>query len=177
MPRAARLRIAIEIADALEGEDVIIEPFAPMEGLLVAFFLKDEAVIEYMQFREGATEFRDLQDRFPRARLVGGDRFEVVAVSLDRSGFEKPKAFYEEIGIGNLALYNDASARIGTDFRFGLGSAFTLDATINPDFGQVEADPAVINLSAFDTRVEERRPFFGIAALDFTISARQSTGR
>lgn len=50
--------------------------------------------------------------------------------------------------------------RIGTDLRFGLGSAFTLDATINPDFGQVEADPAVINLSAFETRFEERRPFF-----------------
>jgi hypothetical protein len=50
--------------------------------------------------------------------------------------------------------------RIGTDLRLGLGSAFTLDATINPDFGQVEADPAVINLSAFETRFQERRPFF-----------------
>ncbi|MFG1690980.1 DUF5916 domain-containing protein [Gemmatimonadota bacterium] len=55
---------------------------------------------------------------------------------------------------------SEASGRIGTDLRFGLGSAFTLDATINPDFGQVEADPAVINLSAFETRFEERRPFF-----------------
>ncbi|HSG48289.1 MAG TPA: DUF5916 domain-containing protein [Longimicrobiales bacterium] len=50
--------------------------------------------------------------------------------------------------------------RVGTDLRFGLGSAFTLDATINPDFGQVEADPAVINLTAFETFFEERRPFF-----------------
>jgi hypothetical protein len=55
---------------------------------------------------------------------------------------------------------SDANGRVGTDLRFGLGSAFTLDATINPDFGQVEADPAVINLSAFETRFEERRPFF-----------------
>ncbi|MFH1765779.1 MAG: DUF5916 domain-containing protein [Gemmatimonadota bacterium] len=55
---------------------------------------------------------------------------------------------------------SDADARFGSDFRLGLGSAFTLDATINPDFGQVEADPAVINLSAFETRFEERRPFF-----------------
>ena len=39
---------------------------------------------------------------------------------------------------------------MGADLRFGLGSAFTLDATVNPDFGQVEADPAVINLSAFE---------------------------
>jgi len=55
---------------------------------------------------------------------------------------------------------SETNARVGTDLRFGLGSAFTLDATINPDFGQVEADPAVINLSAFETRFEERRPFF-----------------
>jgi len=55
---------------------------------------------------------------------------------------------------------SENSNRFGTDLRFGLGSAFTLDATINPDFGQVEADPAVINLSAFETRLEERRPFF-----------------
>ena len=45
------------------------------------------------------------------------------------------------------------------DVSYGLGANFTLDATINPDFGQVEADPAVINLSAFETFFEERRPF------------------
>lgn len=55
---------------------------------------------------------------------------------------------------------SDVNTRVGSDFRLGLGSALTLDATINPDFGQVEADPAVINLSAFETRFEERRPFF-----------------
>src|SRR5690606_33800607 len=36
----------------------------------------------------------------------------------------------------------------------------TLDATINPDFGQVEVDPAVVNLSAFEVFFQERRPFF-----------------
>jgi hypothetical protein len=48
----------------------------------------------------------------------------------------------------------------GLDLKAGLTSNITLDATINPDFGQVEADPAVINLSAFEVRFEERRPFF-----------------
>src|SRR5690606_12265237 len=48
----------------------------------------------------------------------------------------------------------------GADVSYGLGAAFTLDATINPDFGQVEADPAVINLSAFETFFDEQRPFF-----------------
>lgn len=50
--------------------------------------------------------------------------------------------------------------RIGVDVSYGLGAAFTLDATFNPDFGQVEADPAVINLSAFETFFQEQRPFF-----------------
>ncbi len=50
--------------------------------------------------------------------------------------------------------------RIGADFKMGLGPNMTLDATVNPDFGQVEADPAVVNLSAFETVFEERRPFF-----------------
>ena len=49
-----------DIHAALEGEDVVLEPFSPMGGLQVAFFLKDGAVFEYMQFREGASEFSDL---------------------------------------------------------------------------------------------------------------------
>jgi hypothetical protein len=54
----------------------------------------------------------------------------------------------------------EADAQAGVDIRYGLGTAFTLDATVNPDFGQVEVDPAVINLSAFETFYAERRPFF-----------------
>jgi hypothetical protein len=48
----------------------------------------------------------------------------------------------------------------GADIKYGLSSNLTLDATINPDFGQVEADPATLNLTAFETFREERRPFF-----------------
>ena len=48
----------------------------------------------------------------------------------------------------------------GLDMRIGLGTAATLSATINPDFGQVEADPAVLNLSVFETFFPEKRPFF-----------------
>ncbi|HVF41177.1 MAG TPA: DUF5916 domain-containing protein [Gemmatimonadaceae bacterium] len=53
-----------------------------------------------------------------------------------------------------------ADARVGGDVKIGLGSSLTFDATINPDFGQVEADPAEVNLSAFETVFPERRPFF-----------------
>jgi len=52
------------------------------------------------------------------------------------------------------------SARVGGDVSVGLGSSLTLSATFNPDFGQVEADPAVVNLGAFEVFFDERRPFF-----------------
>lgn len=51
-------------------------------------------------------------------------------------------------------------AKAGLDLKYLLSSNLTLDATFNPDFGQVEADPAVINLSAFETSFTEKRPFF-----------------
>lgn len=51
-------------------------------------------------------------------------------------------------------------ASLGFDLRYGLSSSFSLNASANPDFGQVEADPAELNLTAFETFFEERRPFF-----------------
>ncbi|MDX2184639.1 MAG: DUF5916 domain-containing protein [Gemmatimonadaceae bacterium] len=48
----------------------------------------------------------------------------------------------------------------GADVKIGVTSNLTLDASVNPDFGQVEADPAVLNLSAFEQFFAERRPFF-----------------
>jgi len=49
---------------------------------------------------------------------------------------------------------------IGGDLKMGIGPNLTLDATINPDFGQVESDPAVVNLTASEIFHDERRPFF-----------------
>jgi hypothetical protein len=48
----------------------------------------------------------------------------------------------------------------GADVKYGITPNITLDLTVNPDFGQVEADPAVLNLSAFEQFFQERRPFF-----------------
>jgi hypothetical protein len=56
---------------------------------------------------------------------------------------------------GNKYLGN-----VGFDLKIGLKSNLTLDTTVNPDFGQVEVDPAVINLSDFETYFSEKRPFF-----------------
>ncbi|MCC7264685.1 MAG: carbohydrate binding family 9 domain-containing protein [Candidatus Latescibacteria bacterium] len=56
--------------------------------------------------------------------------------------------------------HQDWLSSAGLDLRYGLASNLSLNATVNPDFGQVEADPAVLNLSVFETFYEERRPFF-----------------
>jgi len=50
--------------------------------------------------------------------------------------------------------------RVGGDAMYRVTSNLTLNATVNPDFGQVEVDPAVVNLSAFETFFDEKRPFF-----------------
>jgi hypothetical protein len=54
----------------------------------------------------------------------------------------------------------EMSNRVGGDVKFNLTTNLTLDATVNPDFGQVEVDPAVVNLSVFETTFSEKRPFF-----------------
>lgn len=57
---------------------------------------------------------------------------------------------------------------VGLDAKFAL-SDFTLDVTINPDYGQVELDPSVMNLTAYETFYDEKRPFFleGKHIMDF----------
>ncbi|HEX2204955.1 MAG TPA: DUF5916 domain-containing protein [Longimicrobium sp.] len=55
---------------------------------------------------------------------------------------------------------NDAFGSVGADLKYGITSNLTLTATLNPDFGQVEADPSEVNLTAFESFFEERRPFF-----------------
>lgn len=61
---------------------------------------------------------------------------------------------------------------LGLDGKIGLSGNFNLDFTLNPDFGQVEADPSVVNLTSFETFYEEKRPFFmeGRQILDFDVA-------
>ena len=71
----------------------------------------------------------------------------------------------------NDPYHNGHAAHIsaGADLKYLLTSNLTLDATLNPDFGQVEVDPASLNLSAYETYYDEKRPFFvaGSSAFDF----------
>lgn len=87
--------------------------------------------------------------------IAGARQIEVTPYSVARAEFVEPDA------PGNP--FNDGSrtfAGIGLDAKYGLSSSFTLNAAINPDFGQVEVDPAVVNLTAFETFFDEKRPFF-----------------
>jgi hypothetical protein len=68
---------------------------------------------------------------------------------------------------------NDAKPSAGVDLKYGLPSGLTLTATVNPDFGQVEVDPAVVNLSAYETFFPEKRPFFVEGASIFNIGSIQ----
>ncbi len=72
--------------------------------------------------------------------------------------------------VGSLALSpesgnpllerTDPAGSVGLDVKYAVRPGLTMTATVNPDFGQVEADPAVVNLDAFETFFQERRPFF-----------------
>ena len=62
--------------------------------------------------------------------------------------------------IANNRYSGKSNVTMGGDLKYRVASNLTLDATINPDFGQVEADPAVLNLSAYESFFDERRPFF-----------------
>jgi hypothetical protein len=69
----------------------------------------------------------------------------------------------------------DQTFTAGADVKYGITSNLTLNATVNPDFGQVEADPAVVNLTAFETFFQERRPFFveGTGIFRFSVDCNQ----
>ncbi|MEX0599853.1 MAG: DUF5916 domain-containing protein [Rhodothermales bacterium] len=67
-----------------------------------------------------------------------------------------------QTGEGDIprSMDRQTSMDVGADVKIGITSGITLDATVNPDFGQVEVDPAVLNLTAFETFFQEKRPFF-----------------
>ena len=100
----------------------------------------------------GPSRFGHLAD-LRITRRPGG--WEIMPYTVARASYVRPT----QPG----SPFQHASAydvRVGADIRALLGSNLTLAATINPDFGQVELDPAVVNLSAFETSFSEKRPFF-----------------
>src|SRR6266566_3618718 len=81
--------------------------------------------------------------------------------SREQYKFAQPGDPYHNSSYGRMST--------GADLKYLLTSSLALDATVNPDFGQVEVDPATINMSAYETYYSEKRPFFvaGSSAFDF----------
>lgn len=90
-----------------------------------------------------------------------------VASSLTRAPGNRLDPFYAQ---------NDVSPRVGLDLKYGITSDLTLTATVNPDFGQVEADPARVNLGGFELSFDERRPFFVEGTDVFSMQPRRFFG-
>lgn len=117
---------------ARKGEESFCSPIPPESSGFVS--------------RSGRLEnIRDL----PESRRL--EFLPYASSQLDRAPGNPANPFYSQ---------HDFGSNIGADIKYGIGSNMTLTATINPDFGQVEVDPAVVNLTAFETFFPERRPFF-----------------
>jgi Domain of unknown function (DUF5916)/Carbohydrate family 9 binding domain-like len=82
-------------------------------------------------------------------------RMELLPYAAARAEFIAPEEVADPFNDGARAF-----GALGMDMKLGLSSNLTVDATINPDFGQVEVDPAVVNLTAFETFFPEKRAFF-----------------
>ncbi len=117
---------------ARNGEESVWSPTPPDGSALVSAF----------------GQLRGLRDLDPPRRLELMP-YSVARMTLAPGDAENP--FYSEA---------DPYGSLGADLKAGITSDLTLTATLNPDFGQVEADPSVVNLTAFETFFPEKRPFF-----------------
>lgn len=114
-------------------------------------------------------------------KLVPIDAPAMVYLFGELRGIEgiSPKVNYEFLPYVNARYSPDTEFKdkmtygVGLDGKIGLNSGWTLDYAINPDFGQVEADPAVLNLTSYEVFNEEKRPFFleGNTVLDYSIGS------
>ena len=120
----------------------------------------EESLVAYTP-RDGA----GFVSRFPDLVGLKGIR---PSRSIELSPYTTGKSEFLRHSVGDP--FNDGSrlsARTGLDLRAPVGRRLTLNATVNPDFGQVEVDPAVVNLSDVESTFEEKRPYFVEGAANF----------
>ncbi len=114
-------------------------------------------------------------------KLIPIDAPAMVYLFGELRGIEgvKPKTNYEFLPYLNMKFSPNTDQKsemkygAGLNGKIGLNSGFTLDYAFNPDFGQVEADPSVLNLTSYEVFNEEKRPFFleGNTILDFSLGS------
>lgn len=122
----------------------------------------------------------DLVQEEDHWKLVPIDAPAMVYLFGELKGIDgiKPKTNYEFLPYANSRFSpntdqeNKMKYGVGLNGKIGLNSGFTLDYTFNPDFGQVESDPSVLNLTSYEVFNEEKRPFFleGNTVLDFSMN-------
>ncbi len=102
--------------------------------------------------------------------IAAGQRLEVLPYGVARS---------ERVDPGSNPFRTDSefSGSGGVDLLYRVTNDFAVNASINPDFGQVEADPAVVNLTVYETFFEEKRPFFIEGSEIFDFGRNTSGGR
>ncbi|MGQ0641132.1 MAG: DUF5916 domain-containing protein [Gemmatimonadaceae bacterium] len=99
-----------------------------------------------------ASHFAPLTGLTRRSARVGAELLPYIAADARVTSGRDPRNPFDD--------GTNLNRRVGVDLRLGLRSNLTLEATVNPDFGQVEADPAEVNLTVFETNLSERRAFF-----------------
>lgn len=107
--------------------------------------------------RAGVSRFAHLEGL---SGVEPGQRLELLPYAVARGEYLQLKSPAGVTFENPFRSGKDHFGGMGLDLKYRLASNVTLDATVNPDFGQVELDPSVINLTAFETRYNERRPFF-----------------
>jgi len=103
---------------------------------------------------------RDQPGGIPRFGHLAGLTDIPTGKRLEALPYVVSRAEYVERGPNPFRSDEEYGVDAGLDLKYRVTSNLTLDATINPDFGQVELDPAVVNLTAFETFYGEKRPFF-----------------
>ncbi|MFL5501005.1 MAG: DUF5916 domain-containing protein, partial [Gemmatimonadaceae bacterium] len=97
------------------------------------------------------SRFGDLADIDLPSSVRRREIIPYVSSSVTRAVGNPANPFFERTALESAA---------GVDAKLGLGRGLTLDLTVHPDFGQVEADPSEVNISGIETTFQERRPFF-----------------
>jgi hypothetical protein len=101
--------------------------------------------------------------------IRAGKRLAALPYVVQRGSFVDPGA--------NPFLHKpDYTTKLGLDLQYRVSSNLTMNAAFNPDFGQVEVDPAVVNLGVYETFFEEKRPFFIEGREIFTFGADGTSG-
>lgn len=132
----------------------------------------------------GRTNEDDVSTFTPKAERGGVPRFgHLVGLGDIQAGrrlellpYTVEKAAYVDPGPNPFRSKPDYSTSAGLDLRYRVTSNLTLNATFNPDFGQVEVDPAVVNLGVYETFFQEKRPFFVEGSEIFDFGANGTSG-